>query len=67
VVFKRDFDNIFSFLRRSRKRKQKPQTETDTMVNITDSIVIKETGGSADTTKTEPAPRERDADWLIFR
>jgi hypothetical protein len=67
MVFKRDFDNIFSFLRRPRKRKQKPQTETDTLVNITDSIVIKETGGSADTTKTEPAPRERDADWLIFR
>lgn len=65
VVFKRDFDNIFSFLRR--KKKQPKPAPADTVVTIVETVVEEELPAPADTVKSESALPDGNADWLIIR
>jgi hypothetical protein len=67
VVFKRDFDNIFSFLRKKKKAVAAPPLKTDTLIEVKENIIIEQAETPPDSIKPAPASAEEDADWLIFR
>ncbi|MDE5687298.1 MAG: translocation/assembly module TamB [Paramuribaculum sp.] len=67
VVFKRDFDNIFSFLRRKKKKADKPAESGDTSAQTPEIIITSPV--TSDTVITiKPEVEERPADdFIIFR
>lgn len=67
VVFKRDFDNIFSFLRRKKKKAVPPVENSDTSGQTPEIIITSPVSSDTVITITPEAEQRPADDFIIFR